>query len=111
MNWPRAKVWTKYCAKAETLLLAVRWTEHMEEKTMDVSAFQKMKAKSGMTARVFNAHKGYPRFAELDWLDAGDADFIHLFVESSNQFKAFFVEVVEVASEKALVWVSYPSRW
>lgn len=67
-----------------------------------------MKAKPGMTARVFNAPEGYPQSAGMTWSSGGGADFVHLFVKSSAQFEEDFPEAAKAAKENALFWVSYP---
>ena len=75
---------------------------------MNPSMFQKMKAKPPCTARVFYAPPGYPEWDELGWPDAGQADFVHLFVENREQFPARFSTALEAYKDDGLFWVSYP---
>ena len=75
---------------------------------MDASMFKKMKVKPSCTARVFYAPPGYPKSDAFHWPDAGRADFVHLFVESRDQFAERFSQALEAYAEDGLFWVSYP---
>jgi len=78
---------------------------------MDNSIFKKMRVKPASVAMVLNAPSDYPKFEELHWQNegqAGLADFIHLFVESQEQFINRFPQAIEYLEDNGLLWVSYP---
>ena len=45
---------------------------------MDNSIFKKMRLKPNLSAMVLFAPKNYPASDEFAWVDAGQADFVHL---------------------------------
>ena len=75
---------------------------------MDNSIFKKMKLKRAFSARVLFAHENYPVSDEFTWVDAGQADFVHLFVESREQFNRRFSQAIEASNENGMIWISYP---
>ena len=75
---------------------------------MDTGIFKKMKAKPGVTAKVFNPPDGYPENTDLRWTASGPADFVHLFAESKAQFTDSFALAAAAANKNALFWLSYP---
>ena len=75
---------------------------------MDAMMFRKMKIKSSCTAMVFYAPADYPQSEEFNWRSAGKADFVHLFVESREQFIGRFQQAVQGCQDGGLLWVSYP---
>ena len=75
---------------------------------MDSSIFKKMKLKPPVSARVLFAPENYPASDDLTWADAGQADFVHLFVESREQFGRRFSQAVESCKENGAIWISYP---
>lgn len=70
--------------------------------------FQKMRVKPSSTAMVLYAPADYPRTEEYHWTELGPADFVHLFVESREQFLARFPQAEAASKEGGLLWVSYP---
>jgi len=79
---------------------SVRWQ-------MDASIFSKMKLKPGGSARVFYPPPSYPMPEEFHWSDDGQAGFVHVFVESRQQFPDRFGRSVAACAADALLWVSY----
>ena len=75
---------------------------------MDNSIFKKMKLKPNFSIRLLFAPQNYPASDEFAWVDAGQADFVHLFVESREQFAERFSQAVEASKENGLIWISYP---
>ncbi|MDR0767173.1 MAG: hypothetical protein LBE57_01805 [Methanosarcinales archaeon] len=75
---------------------------------MDVSIFKKMKIKSALTAKALFAPTNYPSTDELNWSASGQADFVHLFVESREQFTQRFPQAIKACKEDGLLWISYP---
>ena len=41
-------------------------------------------------------------------MSEGQADFVHLFVESKERFSQRFSQVIEECKEDGLLWISYP---
>ena len=75
---------------------------------MDSAIFKKMKAKSSYTAIVLYVPPGYPKADELVWADSGQADFVHVFIESRTQFMERFSQAEAACKKDGLLWVSYP---
>jgi len=77
---------------------------------MDIAIFKKMKVKPQSTAMAFCAPGDYPKSPELNWISEGQgqADFVHLFVESREQFAEGFPQAAETLKDSGLLWVSYP---
>jgi hypothetical protein len=75
---------------------------------MDASIFKKMKARAPCVAAVMHAPSDYPRPSEFDWSDTGQADLVHLFVESREQFKERFSQAANACKEDGALWISYP---
>ena len=75
---------------------------------MDALMFKKMKLKPLCTAMVLYAPAEYPQIVEVNWQDKGQADFVHLFVESRQQFLSRFGQAAAVCKENGLFWLSYP---
>ena len=75
---------------------------------MDSSVFKKMKLKPNSTVRLLLAPQNYPASDELIWVDVGQADFVHLFIESREQFEGRFPQAVEACKENGMIWISYP---
>jgi len=57
---------------------------------------------------VLNAPSGYPKDEGCIWIDSGQADFVHVFVESREQFEERFSRAKAACKEGGLFWVSYP---
>ena len=77
---------------------------------MDIAIFKKMKAKPQFTAVVYHGPADYPKCPEMAW-DGGDQedfDFVHLFVESCEQFAERFPQAAQACKNSGLFWVSYP---
>jgi len=75
---------------------------------MDATIFKKMRVKPACAAIALYAPVGYPKNEELNWQDAGPADFVHLFVESREQFTQRFPQAAAACKEDGLLWLSYP---
>ena len=75
---------------------------------MDITIFKKMKAKPQFSAVVFYAPEDYPKSSEMNWIDDGQADFVHLFAESREQFAERFPQAAKAHKDSGLFWVSYP---
>ncbi|MDR2735947.1 MAG: hypothetical protein LBB49_00090, partial [Gracilibacteraceae bacterium] len=75
---------------------------------MDALMFKKMKLKPACAARVFHEPTGYPQSEDYHWRDTGQADFVHLFAESREQFTDRFPQAAAACKENGLFWVSYP---
>ncbi|MCL2376630.1 MAG: hypothetical protein FWC76_04455 [Defluviitaleaceae bacterium] len=75
---------------------------------MDIAIFKKMRAKQQCTAAVFYAPDGYPKWPEMIWGGDGQADFVHLFIESRQQFEERFPQAAKAHKDAGLFWVSYP---
>jgi len=75
---------------------------------MDATIFKKMKAKPPCTSMAFYTPSGYPKTEEYHWIDSGQADFVHVFVESRAQFTERFPQAAAACREDSLLWVSYP---
>ena len=75
---------------------------------MDLAIFKKLKAKSGFAAAAFFAPMDYPKDPEMSWDKDCQADFVHLFVESQEQFKERFAQAVKAHKSGGLFWISYP---
>lgn len=75
---------------------------------MDEEMFKKMKAKPHCAAAVFYAPAGYPKSSEMIWNNSAQADFVHLFIESREQFAERFPQVAKVCTESGSFWISYP---
>jgi len=75
---------------------------------MDSAIFKKMKAKPSCTATVLYAPPDYLKAEDLRWTDTGPVDFVHVFVESREQFAERFPQAVAACVEGGLLWVSYP---
>lgn|GEM_PF-4957775 len=66
---------------------------------MDTLIFKKMRLKLDWVATVLYAPEGYSKTEDIKWQDAGQSDFVHLFVESREQFSYRFQEAVEACGE------------
>lgn len=75
---------------------------------MDTSIFKKMKLKPEFTVRVLFTPQNYPAYEEYARIDTGQADFVHLFVESREGFVQRFPQAAKACKEGGLFWVSYP---
>ena len=75
---------------------------------MDATIFKKMKVKPLCSAMVFYAPPGYQKAEEYHWTDTGLADFVHVFMESREQFRERFAKAEASCKENGLLWVSYP---
>jgi len=75
---------------------------------MDTAMFKKMRVKPPCTARVLFAPSGYPQPEEYQWTDADGADFVHVFMESREQFFERFPLAEAACNDGAQLWVSYP---
>ncbi len=76
---------------------------------MDNGIFKKMKAKQGFTACVLYAPDDYPvDAADLVFSDAGQVDFVHLFVGSRADFESRIAEALRRRKPGGLLWISYP---
>jgi len=77
---------------------------------MDVSIFKKMRAKPQYTAAVHYAPADYPKTLDMVWDGSGQEsfDFVHLFVESQEQFAQRFLQATKTIKDSGLLWVSYP---
>ena len=75
---------------------------------MDASIFKKMRMKTDHNAKVFYAPSDYPKFEECNLSDSEQVDFVHLFVESKEQFEERFSKAVDACIKDALLWISYP---
>jgi len=75
---------------------------------MDTAIFKKMNVRPNYTATVLHAPPDYPRTSELKWVDEGQADLVHLFVESREQFGERFPKAVEACKKDGVLWISYP---
>ena len=75
---------------------------------METTIFKKLKAKPGWAAIAFYAPDDYPKWPEMAWGGDGQADFVHLFVESKEQFAERFSQAVESLKDAGLFWISYP---
>lgn len=75
---------------------------------MDASVFKKMKVKQYCDAIVLHAPPGYPQPPEFNWVNGGDADLVHLFVESREQFTERFQQAVNLCKKDGTLWISYP---
>jgi len=75
---------------------------------MDAAMFAKMKVKAACTAVVLHATPDYPTPSEYQWTDSGPADFVHLFVESREQFSQRFPQAEAACKQDGLLWISYP---
>jgi len=75
---------------------------------MDITIFKKMKAKPQSTAVAFYAPDDYPKSPDMVWDGDGQADFVHLFIESREQFAERFEQGAKALKDSGLFWVSYP---
>jgi len=77
---------------------------------MDETIFKKMRAKPQCTAAVYFAPEGYPESPDMIWDDSDQVqpDFVHLFVESREQFAERFPQIVLSLKDAGLFWISYP---
>ena len=75
---------------------------------MDTAIFKKMKVKPQSTAMAFYVPAYYPKPPEMTWIDDGQADFVHLFIESQAQFAERFTQAAESLKDTGLFWISYP---
>ena len=75
---------------------------------MDITIFKKMKAKPQNTAAVYHAPANYPKWPEMVWDSDDQTDFVHLFIESREQFAERFLQAAQVCKDTGLFWISYP---
>ena len=75
---------------------------------MDTQIFKKMKIKPDYEAMVLYAPPGYPEPDGHVRIDSGRADFVHLFVESREQFEQRFAQAATSCKESGVLWISYP---
>jgi len=75
---------------------------------MDAAIFKKMKVKPSCAAIVLYAPADYPKTDDYRWIDSGQADFVHVFMESREQFADRFPQAAAACKEDCLLWVSYP---
>jgi len=75
---------------------------------MDAAIFKKMKVRPSCAATAINAPSNYPMEKDFNWVDRGRADFVHVFVDSRDQFTALFPQAKAAFKEDGLFWVSYP---
>jgi hypothetical protein len=75
---------------------------------MDVTIFKKMMAKPQYKAAVLYLPVDYPRTPEMGWDNDGQADFVHLFVESREQFAERFPQAEKACKDQGVLWISYP---
>ena len=75
---------------------------------MDITIFKKMKAKPQYTATVFYEPENYPKSSEMIWGSDDQADFVHLFIESREQFAERFPQAAKAHKDAGLFWISYP---
>ena len=77
---------------------------------MDIDIFRKMKARPQCTAVVYYPPESYPKSPDMVWDGdgRGSFDFVHLFVESREQFAERFQQAAEVSKDSGLFWISYP---
>lgn len=78
---------------------------------MEHEILKKMKVKPEYSSKIINPPEGYPS----DALYFGDGqedtntfDFVHLFIESKEQFKEFFQQARKSCKPGNLFWLSYP---
>ena len=60
---------------------------------------------------MFQAPEGYPEGhpeGRLAWTESGQADFVHIFVQSRQQFLDDFAAAAAASKPDGLFWVSYP---
>lgn len=75
---------------------------------MDATIFKKLKTKPGMSAISLNTPPDYPRDSGLQWIDNGESDFVHVFVNSKAAFDQWFLPATQHAKKDGLFWLSYP---
>ncbi len=75
---------------------------------MDNAIFKKMKVKDGMSFIVINKPQDYPEAENLIPSVGGQADFVHLFVKSREDFENCVKSAVENRKPDGLLWISYP---
>jgi len=77
---------------------------------MENTFFKKMKVKPGFIARVINEPKDYPR-NNIDFIiddKATECDFVHVFVNSQEDFEKYIELAKSICKKDALLWISYP---
>jgi hypothetical protein len=75
---------------------------------MDASMFEKMRVKFPCAVTVLYAPPDYPPLMELNVSGKEQADLVHLFVESHEQFTERFPQAAEACKKDGALWISYP---
>lgn len=75
---------------------------------MDNAIFAKMKVRPGQCVLIINPPEDYPLGDNLNWIEEGQADFVHLFVHSQKEFEALFPKALSAFKEGGFFWLSYP---
>lgn len=77
---------------------------------MDNSIFKKLRVKPEYTAYIINPPIDYP-FDDTIYFNANkEADFVHLFISSKQEFEDYINEVLGKRKSKGLFWISYPKE-
>lgn len=79
---------------------------------MDSTVFKKMKLKPGTSGIYLYAPREYIEMANnqefIDFSANKTYDFVHLFVESRQEYSERIGKAIELLSETGMLWISYP---
>ncbi|MCL2472031.1 MAG: hypothetical protein FWF25_09905 [Propionibacteriaceae bacterium] len=75
---------------------------------MDATMFRRMRVRPGSRVRVLGAPGPYPESDDIQQVDQGEAEVVHLFIDSRDQCVARFPEAVAACAPGGVIWVSYP---
>jgi len=78
---------------------------------MDATVFKKMHVKPGTSGIYFYAPKAYQEMVKnqdyIDFNSKNKPKFIHLFVESKEEYDMRIHEVISIVDDDARLWISY----
>lgn len=78
----------------------------------DSAIFKKMRLKSGISGKYLYAPEEYIQMTEnqdvVDFSEHGKYDFVHLFIESQNDYHDRIDETLSLLSDSGILWISYP---
>lgn len=79
---------------------------------MESTIFQKMRLKQGTTGIYLYAPEEYVSMAKeqnfIDFSKQESYDFVHLFVESKQDYYERIPEALRLLSDNGILWISYP---